>query len=59
MFVVVAVATRIEGFTTLSALVPAFVFHAVSSAVGWNLLSKAAEPVYSESAEDTLTSTLA
>lgn len=59
MFITVAVATGMDGFSTISALVPAFVFHAVSSALGWQLLSKSAGEPYAEPAEDTLTATLA
>jgi len=39
----VAVATKVEGFTTMAALVPAFAFHAIASAVGMQLLTAAAK----------------
>lgn len=38
----VAVATRVEGFTTLQQLVPALAFHAVFSVVGLELFRAAA-----------------
>jgi hypothetical protein len=57
--VTVAVAIGMDGFSTLSELVPALAFHAVSSALGWQLLTKSAAEPYEEPAEETLTSTLA
>lgn len=39
-----AVATHVEGFTTMAGLLPAFAFHAVSSLVGLQLLRTARKP---------------
>ncbi|HSK47407.1 MAG TPA: hypothetical protein VLA05_05310 [Coriobacteriia bacterium] len=36
-------ATQAEGFTTVAALIPALAFHAISSAVGMQLLTAAAK----------------
>jgi len=50
----VAVATQTEGFTSIGALVPAFAFHAIFSALGMQALTAAAkrgdavEPAVSE-----------
>jgi hypothetical protein len=44
----VAVATHAQGFTTLAGLIPAFVFHALTSIAGLQLLGmarKRSEPV--------------
>ncbi|MDI6901647.1 MAG: hypothetical protein QMC79_08160 [Anaerosomatales bacterium] len=47
MYVTVAVATGAEGFTTMTGLIPAFVFHAVVSIAGLQALSAARRPVVS------------
>ena len=42
MYVLVAVATHVKGFTTLVGLLPAFAFHALASVLGLQLLRLAA-----------------
>jgi hypothetical protein len=39
-FVLVAVATRAEGFTTLAGIAPALVFHSVTNLAGLGLLGR-------------------